>query len=251
MSIFVTFDGTVYAVPQNNETGWGTTVTNLLVDIGNNATTLNGAQTLTNKTIQLASGTVAAPSAAFVSDTTTGLFLSAVGVLGLASGGNKTLTIDSTGDLIMGGGTNNLTFSPASTGNAPSINATGSDNNVGIAINPKGSGTVQVNGFLSKSVAKTLTATGTTQGTALALTAMVNIVTTAAASSGVILPAISNCTAIFVANEAANPFFVYPPSGSQINGLGANNPFTLSPSQMLMFLITSATQIYTPCATYG
>jgi hypothetical protein len=146
VSVLVTFDGTIYAIPQNNEIGWGTVVTNFLLDVGNNAVVLNGTQTLTNKTIQFASGSAAAPSITFNSDATTGLFLSATGVLGLASGGKKTLTIDASGDLIMGGGTNNLTLSPASTGNPPTINATGSDNNVGINLITKGSGTVQVNG---------------------------------------------------------------------------------------------------------
>ena len=73
------------------------------------------------------------------------------------------------------------------------------------------------------SVATGLTAAGTTQTTALALTADVNSVGTTALSSGVILPATaSQSDTVVVFNGGANALEVYPPVGGTING-GATN----------------------------
>lgn len=78
-------------------------------------------------------------------------------------------------------------------------------------------------------VANTLTATGTTQTTALALTADVNIVTTAAASTGVVLPStLSAGDEIWVVNYGANSLAVYPPVGGKINNGTLNASISVS-----------------------
>ncbi len=65
--------------------------------------------------------------------------------------------------------------------------------------------------LFAPSVATTLTAAGTTQATGLALTADVNMIGTAAASTGVVLPAISGAgDQVFVYNGGANAVKVYP-----------------------------------------
>lgn len=46
MSILVTFNGTGYLIPTSGETGWGNVVTNFLSDVGNNALTVVGAQSI-------------------------------------------------------------------------------------------------------------------------------------------------------------------------------------------------------------
>jgi hypothetical protein len=73
-----------------------------------------------------------------------------------------------------------------------------------------------------------LVAAGTTQATALALPADVCHFGTVAANSGAILPACNSgdCGTIF--NGGASALKVYPPVGAQINGLGANNPYSIA-----------------------
>lgn len=75
-----------------------------------------------------------------------------------------------------------------------------------------------------------LTAAGTTQGTAAAIVASVTIVTTAAESSGVILPDSEIGDEYEILNLGANPVAVYPPSGARVNALGTNVGFLLAPN---------------------
>jgi hypothetical protein len=63
-------------------------------------TNVYNAQTSTSSTItalKLGSGSAAAPSLAFTSDTTTGLYLAASGQLGFSTGGTNRMTLTSTG----------------------------------------------------------------------------------------------------------------------------------------------------------
>ena len=86
----------------------------------------------------------------------------------------------------------------------------------------------QVAGAVTGDISITLTATGSTQATALALSANHNLLTTVAAATGVVLPAVSsppglgvsNGDQITVYNNGANTVNVYPPLGSTI-GLAA------------------------------
>lgn len=77
-------------------------------------------------------------------------------------------------------------------------------------------------------VQSAVSAAGTTQGTATDLSAGINVVTTAAASSGVQLPATEIGDEIEVLNLGANAVTVYPDSGAQINALAANAGFLLA-----------------------
>lgn len=73
-----------------------------------------------------------------------------------------------------------------------------------------------------------LTATGTTQGTALPLPADVCYFTTVAANSGCILPAANAGDAGTIFNGGASSLNVYPPVGGAINKLGANAAYVLA-----------------------
>ncbi len=73
-----------------------------------------------------------------------------------------------------------------------------------------------------------ISAAGTTQGTATALTASDNVVTTAAASSGVILPNSEIGDEYNILNLGANAVTVYPPTSGQVNALSANTGFQLA-----------------------
>lgn len=87
-----------------------------------------------------------------------------------------------------------------------------------------------------------LTATGSTQGTALALTD-VNEFTTVAASTGGRLP--SNASlgdTIIVYNGGANALSVYPPTGESINALSANAAFSMAANKYATFTKVGATR---------
>ena len=73
-----------------------------------------------------------------------------------------------------------------------------------------------------------ISAAGTTQATATALTAGINVITTAAASSGVRLSNTEIGDEYEIFNLGANAVTVYPPTSGQINALSANTGFTLA-----------------------
>jgi hypothetical protein len=86
-----------------------------------------------------------------------------------------------------------------------------------------GSGLNSITVEAMKDVATGLTATGTTQNDALEVTSAKNAFSTVATGAGAILDsdaAAGDTQMIY--NGGANPLTVYPPSGAQINALGAN-----------------------------
>jgi hypothetical protein len=76
--------------------------------------------------------------------------------------------------------------------------------------------------------ATALTATGSTQATALALGADNNFIGTTAASTGVVLPTGNPGDSIFVYNGGASSLTVYPPVGGTINALSTNTGLALA-----------------------
>lgn len=92
-------------------------------------------------------------------------------------------------------------------------------------------------------LAAAITAAGTTQATAQAIYADVNIVTVAAASSGVLLPADRAVgDTVEVTNLGANALAVYPPTGGNIGTGAANAAFSVPVSKTARFRLVSATQ---------
>jgi len=80
-----------------------------------------------------------------------------------------------------------------------------------------------VNGQVNSAVS----AAGSSQSDATALTSSINIVTTAAASTGVVLTDSQIGDEYDILNLGANPVTVYPPSGGRINQLATNAGFAL------------------------
>ncbi len=68
-------------------------------------------------------------------------------------------------------------------------------------------------------VVNSITAAGTTNADATQLSAAINRVTTAAASTGVRLMAPEEGSGVVVINSGANAVLVYPSTGAQINAL--------------------------------
>lgn len=89
---------------------------------------------------------------------------------------------------------------------------------------------------LKGAVADSLTATGSTQGTALALTSDNCVFTTVAASTGCILPANPDpMDGVIVANLGANALSVYPATGGAINSGAANAAFSIGAGKVAEF----------------
>ncbi len=105
-------------------------------------------------------------------------------------------------------------------------------------------------GILRRSVGAGLTAAGTTQATALALTSEINVVTTAAIGSGVILGNSIGGTFVVI-NTTAHALNVYPIASARIDSLTINAAFVLLAGSRLEFVQTSNTQYVTLNATYA
>jgi hypothetical protein len=99
--------------------------------------------------------------------------------------------------------------------------------------------------------ATAVSAAGSTQGTATALTNMYNVVTTVALGTGVILPTpLQSGLRYTVVNKGANTLNVYPAVGGTIDALSLNAPFTLAANGSLTIESSSTTQWYS-IASYG
>jgi len=95
----------------------GTNPNIVTLSFGSGDVTLTGTQTLTNKT----------------------LTSPAIGTSILDTNGNELFKLTATSSAV-----NELTYANAATGNKPSLTASGGDTNIGVSIQPKGSGTVTI-----------------------------------------------------------------------------------------------------------
>lgn len=76
-------------------------------------------------------------------------------------------------------------------------------------------------------VQSAVSAAGTSQSDATELTASINVVTTAAAGSGVQLPAMDVGDTVSILNLGSGAIWVYPASSERINNLATNIGFVL------------------------
>ena len=91
-------------------------------------------------------------------------------------------------------------------------------------------------------VAPTVTAAGTNQGTAFALQASINYLSTVAASTGVILPSVPIGDSVDVFNGGANACVVYPPTGGKINQVATNGGVNCPTNTWMVFKKVTSTQ---------
>lgn len=208
MSVSVTFNGTVYLIPTTGETGWDTQLTAFLSDVGNNATTSAGSQTLSNKILKAQSGSANSPSITFNSDATTGLYLPSADQLGFATGGVQALKIDAG---------QNVTANAAltSTGTLTASATLAVAGTAALASNLTVAGTATVTGTLTASTGittGTLTATGATSLAALTATGASSLA--ALSASGAVTGAgFSALTANMGRNFIHNPLFRFVQRG--------------------------------------
>lgn len=95
-----------------------------------------------------------------------------------------------------------------------------------------------------KSLATGISAAGTTQGTATALTASFNEITTVAAGQGVVLPSPEAGEIMLIANQGANAMNVYPASGHSINNLTTNASISVASNSRKLLFSTSGSKWY-------
>jgi hypothetical protein len=97
----------------------------------------------------------------------------------------------------------------------------------------------------------TVSAAGTVQGDATALTSDYNIITTVASGAGVILPTATVGRRIIIVNkDAADAVKVYPATGAAIDALGSNTALSLPVSGWLELDAASTTQWYSSYNAY-
>jgi hypothetical protein len=110
---------------------------------------------------------------------------------------------------------------------------------------------VSESGSVLHSVNPAVTAVGSVQADATALSNDVNVITVAGANTGVVLPPAVPGMRKLVFNTTANSCIVYPALGSQINSLGTNVGYVLTAGTRLEYVATGGTQWYTLNATYA
>lgn len=104
---------------------------------------------------------------------------------------------------------------------------------------------VTASSYHVRSVNSAVTATGTTQADAAQLTKEINVVSTVAVGTGVILPVSVPGMVIIINNTSANTLNVYPAVDAIINSGAANAAYTHAAGSSLQYYSTSATQWYT------
>lgn len=101
----------------------------------------------------------------------------------------------------------------------------------------------EASGDFIAQVATGLAAAGTTQGTALLVSADANLVSTVGANSGVIIFNGQIGDSVIVFNDGgANALTVYPPVSSKINNLATNSGITLAINTSVLLAKVASTR---------
>jgi len=209
----------------------------------------------------------------FTADTT--------GILALQNNGTTRVTVDASGNLVVGTfttsiakkftvvGEGNFTDASSTTrlymgfGTIPTTGGTGAyvynaDNTALVfgttnteRMRIDSSGRAIFAGLIYHSSSTAVAAAGTTQGTATALTAQINNVTTGIdGTAGVILPTpIQAGLSIFIRNGSTSlSLRIYPHSGGNISGTGVNAAIEIEFATVLEFIAFDTTNWYLPSA---
>jgi hypothetical protein len=136
------------------------------------------------------------------------------------------------------------------TASQPNITSTGTLTSVTSSGNIQGSNVIAT-AYHIRSIGVGISAAGTTQGTATALTKEINVVNAVASGSGVILPDAVAGMVLIINNTSANTLAVYPTSGGIINSGLTNAAYSHVSGASLQYYATSSAQWYTVGATFA
>ena len=156
----------------------------------------------------------------------------ATGATGPIAGSNTQVVFNDTGSA---NGSANLTFDKTTS----VLTVTG---NVSVA-------NVTTTNYFLRSVGTAISAAGTVQANATAITKEINVVSTVESGAGVVLPTSVPGMVLIITNTNANSLLVYPAAGAAINSLAANAAFTQVANATLQFVAPTTTQWYTTGAT--
>jgi hypothetical protein len=140
------------------------------------------------------------------------------------------------------------TVTTAAQGNITSVGTLTSLNSSGNITAPSH---IANTGYFVRSVSASVSAAGTVQGNATALTTEFNRVSTVASGSGVVLPTATAGMSIVIVNSSANTVLVYPAAGAAINSLATNVGYNQVTLATLQYIAISSTQWYTVGASYA
>ncbi len=98
---------------------------------------------------------------------------------------------------------------------------------------------------ICKDTETSISAAGTTQGTATELKAADSEITTVSAGAGCVLASgLASGDEQTVFNAGANAVKIYPPSGMKINALAANAPMSLATNTGCLYKCISSTRVF-------
>ena len=132
----------------------------------------------------------------------------------------------------------------------PNITSVGTLTSLAVTGNITGAN-VTTSSYVIRSVGTAISAAGTIQGDATALTKDINVVSTVSAGQGVRLPTAVAGMVIIVNNTSATNMNVYPATSAAINSLSTNAAYTHVAGASLQYYAVSSTQWYTIGATYS
>ena len=200
-----------------------------------------------------------------------------VGNLGAATAILTTGNITTVNSGLLQNGNSNVTL--AANGNV-TINAVGGARIIATAIGANVTGTLNVSGnanvgnlgtaglvvatgnvtgdnlvatsYHIRSITTGITAAGSAQGTATALTKEINVVSTVSSgANGVVLPTAVAGIVLIVNNTSANTLNVYPATGGVVNSGSTNAAYSHVSGASIQYYATSGTQWYTVGATFA
>lgn len=132
----------------------------------------------------------------------------------------------------------------------PNITSVGTLTSLTVTGNITGAN-VTTSSYVIRSVATAISAAGSIQGDATALTKDINVISTVSAGQGVRLPTAVAGMVIIVNNTSATNMNVYPATSAAINSLATNAAYTHVAGASLQYYAVSTTQWYTIGATYA
>ena len=246
--------GTLTTAAQTNITSVGTlgllSVTGNVTAANVTATHYGAATGLTGIPGANVTGTLSVPTTSYAA-TVSGAAqanITSVGTLtALTVSGNLNV---SSGSFMVGNVVATSVAGSLTTAAQPNITSVGTLTSLSSSGNITGANIISTTNHLF-SVATGISAAGSTQGTATAISKDFNVVSTVASGAGVVFPAAVAGMRFTVLNTSANALLVYPATSGVINSLATNAAYSQPAGARLDYIATSTTQWYTLNATYG